>query len=93
MRTSSRLIRHLEQRIEELDAENARLRASIVELSGATGPFERPIIVGRTHDEATCRWKKMQQGQTDGYDGRWECEHGVIVHAHPNGWCDQGCCR
>lgn len=38
------------------------------------------------HDPPKCAWRK-----TSGHV--WTCEHGIQSVGHPNGWCDQGCCR
>lgn len=45
-----------------------------------------PAVVVVDHDERRCSWRLI------GPD-RYECEHRVVRIGHPNGYCDQGCCR
>jgi hypothetical protein len=93
MRHTTRLIRHLEQRNEELAAENARLRAAVVELTDTPAAEKRPIMVWSNpeHDELHCNWQEITR--TGPNSGQWKCEHGVVLDHHPDGYCDGGCCR
>lgn len=38
-------------------------------------------------DERSCSWSIHNGGRA------WSCAHGAVVHRHPVGWCNGGCCR
>lgn len=43
-------------------------------------------VAAPAHNEKVCRWRRQR-------DGSYQCSHGVVLDKHPNGWCDQSCCR
>lgn len=61
--------------------------ASVTARYGADGGYAMVQIVNTPQHESSCSWVKDQ------LSGEYRCQHGIVMARHPNGWCDQGCCR